>query len=126
TMIQREILSRALVGEMGARMREFVSADSQSHRISRVIAVLKHRFAEPLRVRELAEEVNMSESAPYHGFKQVTRMSPLQFQKQLRLHEAPRLMLREGLKAATSSHRVGSDSPSHVSRTIRRKCGTAP
>ncbi|MBQ0776236.1 MAG: AraC family transcriptional regulator, partial [Pseudomonas sp.] len=61
-LIQREIIYRALVGEMGSRMREFVSADSQSHRISRVISVLKDRFAEPLRVRELAEDVNMSES----------------------------------------------------------------
>lgn len=125
-LIQREILYRALVGEMGPRIRDFVSADSQSHRISRVIAVLKHRFAEPLRVRELAEEVNMSESALYHGFKQVTRMSPLQFQKQLRLHEARRLMLSEGLEAATASYRVGYESPSHFSREYSRMFGAPP
>ena len=76
-LIQREIIYRALIGEMGSRMREFVSADSQSNRISKVIAVLKDRFAEPLRVRELAEDVNMSESTLYHSFKQVTRMSPV-------------------------------------------------
>lgn len=125
-LIQREILYRALVGEMGPRMREFVSADSQSHRISRVIAVLKHRFAEPLRVRELAEQVNMSESALFHSFKQVTRMSPLQFQKQLRLHEARRLMLSEGLEAATASYRVGYESPSHFSREYSRMFGAPP
>ncbi|TKA92572.1 AraC family transcriptional regulator [Halopseudomonas bauzanensis] len=125
-LIQREIIYRALVGEMGPRMREFVSADSQSHRISKVISVLKSRFAEPLRVRELAEDVNMSESALYHSFKQVTRMSPVQFQKKLRLHEARRLMLSEGLEAATASYRVGYESPSHFSREYSRMFGAPP
>lgn len=125
-LIQREIIYRALIGEMGLRMREFVSADSQSHRISRVIAVLKDRFAEPLRVRELAEDVNMSESTLYHSFKQVTRMSPVQFQKKLRLHEARRLMLSEGLEAATASYRVGYESPSHFSREYSRMFGAPP
>ncbi|KAA0694156.1 AraC family transcriptional regulator [Halopseudomonas laoshanensis] len=125
-LIQREIIYRALVGEMGSRMREFVSADSQSHRISRVISVLKDRFAEPLRVRQLAEDVNMSESTLYHSFKQVTRMSPVQFQKKLRLHEARRLMLSEGLEAATASYRVGYESPSHFSREYSRMFGAPP
>lgn len=125
-LIQREIIYRALVGEMGSRIREFVSADSQSHRISRVISVLKDRFAEPLRVRELAEDVNMSESTLYHSFKQVTRMSPVQFQKKLRLHEARRLMLSEGLEAATASYRVGYESPSHFSREYSRMFGAPP
>lgn len=125
-LIQREIIYRALIGEMGSRMREFVSADSQSNRISKVIAVLKDRFAEPLRVRELAEDVNMSESTLYHSFKQVTRMSPVQFQKKLRLHEARRLMLSEGLEAATASYRVGYESPSHFSREYSRMFGAPP
>ncbi|SDS53863.1 transcriptional regulator, AraC family [Halopseudomonas xinjiangensis] len=125
-LIQREIIYRALVGEMGARMREFVSADSQSNRVSRVISVLKDRFAEPLRMRDLAEDVNMSESTLYHSFKQVTRMSPLQFQKKLRLHEARRLMLSEGLEAATASYRVGYESPSHFSREYSRMFGAPP
>lgn len=125
-LVQREILYRALIGEMGERMREFVSADSQSHRISRVISVLKNRFAEPLRVRELADDVNMSESALYHSFKQVTRMSPVQFQKKLRLHEARRLMLGEGLEAATASYRVGYESPSQFSREYSRMFGAPP
>lgn len=125
-LIRREILYRALVGEMGSRMREFVSADSQSHRIAQVISVLKDRFAEPLRVRELANDVNMSESALYHSFKQVTCMSPVQFQKKLRLHEARRLMLSEGLEAATASYRVGYESPSHFSREYSRMFGAPP
>lgn len=125
-LIQREILYRALVGEMGSRMHEFVSAGSQSNRISRVISVLKDRFSEPLRVSELAEDANMSESNLYHSFKQVTRMSPLQFQKKLRLHEARRLMLSEGLEAATASYRVGYESPSHFSREYSRMFGAPP
>lgn len=125
-MVQREILYRALIGEMGSRMRQFVSADSQSYRIAQVISVLKGRFAEPLRVRELANDVNMSESALYHSFKQVTCMSPVQFQKKLRLHEARRLMLSEGLEAATASYRVGYESPSHFSREYSRMFGAPP
>lgn len=125
-LIRREIIYRALIGEMGPRMREFVSTDSQSNRISKAISVLKDRFAEPLRVADLAGDVNMSESAFYYSFKQVTRMSPLQFQKKLRLHAARRLMLSEGLEAATASYRVGYESPSHFSRDYRRMFGAPP
>ena len=125
-LVRRELLYRALMGEMGWRLRDFVASDTQAHRISRVIAVLKDRFAEPLRVRELAEDVNMSESTLFHTFKQVTRMSPVQFQKKLRLHEARRLMLFEGLEAATASYRVGYESPSHFSREYRRMFGAPP
>jgi len=125
-LIRREIIYRVLIGEEGARIREFVSAGSQSNRISRVISILKDRFAEPLRARDLAKDVGMSESTFYHNFKQVTRMSPLQFQKKLRLHEARRLMLREGLEAATASYRVGYESPSHFSREYRRMFGAPP
>ncbi|QIB52338.1 AraC family transcriptional regulator [Pseudomonas sp. OIL-1] len=125
-LIRREIVYRVLIGEEGARIREFVSADSQLNRISRVISMLKDRFAETLRARDLAKDFNMSESTFYHSFKQVTRMSPLQFQKRLRLHEARRLMLREGLEAATASFRVGYESPSHFSREYRRMFGAPP
>lgn len=125
-LARREILYRALIGETGPRMRRFASADSQAHRISKVIAVLKDRFTEPLRIRELADQANMSESSLFHSFKQVTRMSPLQFQKKLRLHEARRLMLSEGLEAATASFRVGYESPSHFSREYSRMFGAPP
>ncbi|WGI27291.1 AraC family transcriptional regulator [Halomonas alkaliantarctica] len=125
-LIQREIVYRALVGEMGSRMRDFASVDSQSHRIFQVISILKERFDEPLRVGQLAEDVNMSESALYHSFKQVTCMSPLQFQKKLRLHEARLLMLKEGLEASTASYRVGYESPSQFSREYSRMFGAPP
>lgn len=125
-LIKREVIYRALVGNMGGRMRKFVKTDSQAHRISRVIEALKERFAEPLRVGQLAESVNMSESALYHTFKEVTRMSPVQYQKKLRLHEARRLMLSEGLEASTASYKVGYESPSHFSREYSRMFGAPP
>lgn len=125
-MILREILYRTLMGEMGPSMRKFAASNSQSNRISKAILLLQDRFAEPLRIRDLADEVNMSESSLFHSFKQVTRMSPLQFQKKLRLYEARRLMLSEGLEAATASYRVGYESPSHFSREYSRQFGESP
>lgn len=125
-LARREIIYRALMGEIGARMRKFAMADSQANRVSRVIEVIKDRFSEPLRISDLAEQANMSESSLYHSFKQITRMSPLQFQKKLRLHEARRLMLGEGLEAASASYRVGYESPSHFSREYSRMFGLPP
>lgn len=125
-LARREILYRALMGEVGSRLRSFVRLDSQANRVSQAIAVLKDRFSEPLRISDLARQVNMSESSLYHSFKQVTYMSPLQFQKKLRLHEARRLMLAEGLEAASASYRVGYESPSHFSREYSRMFGAPP
>ncbi|MCO1333657.1 AraC family transcriptional regulator [Microbulbifer sp. OS29] len=125
-LARREIIYRALMGEIGARMRKFAMVDSQANRVSRVIEVLKDRFSEPLRISELAGQANMSESSLYHSFKQITRMSPLQFQKKLRLHEARRLMLTEGIEAASASYRVGYESPSHFSREYSRMFGLPP
>ena len=107
-------------------MRRFAASDSQANRIAQVIDTLKEHYAQPLKIRELAATVNMSESTLYHSFRQVTRMSPLQYQKKLRLHEARRLMLAEGLEAATASYRVGYESPSHFSREYSRMFGAPP
>ncbi|WP_249977974.1 AraC family transcriptional regulator [Vreelandella olivaria] len=125
-LARRELIYRAIMGELGPRMRRFVAADTQANRISRVIDTLKERYAQPLRIRDLAVAANMSESTLYHSFRQVTRMSPLQYQKKLRLHEARRLMLTEGLEAATASYRVGYESPSHFSREYSRMFGAPP
>ncbi|MEW5250985.1 AraC family transcriptional regulator [Microbulbifer sp. 2201CG32-9] len=125
-LVRREIVYRALMGEIGVHMRKFAMADSQANRVSRVVEVLKDRFAESLRISDLAEQANMSESSLYHSFKQITRMSPLQFQKRLRLNEARRLMLSEGLEAASASYRVGYESPSHFSREYSRMFGLPP
>lgn len=125
-LAKREILYRALIGELGPRIRKFATIDSQAHRISQVITILQARYTEPLRIGELAEQANMSESTLFHTFKKVTRMSPLQFQKKLRLHEARRLMLAEGLEAASAGYRVGYESPSQFSREYSRLFGAPP
>ena len=125
-LILREIHYRALSGELGARLRDLCTVDSQIQRISRAIDVLRSRFAEGFRIEDLASIAHMSPSSFHHRFKEVTAMSPMQFQKQLRHHEARRLMLTEGLEAAAAAHRVGYESPSQFSREYRRLFGAPP
>lgn len=126
SLVLREIYYRVLVGELGPRLRDLAVADSHSQRIARVIDVLKRRYAEPLRIEELAATVHLSPSSLHHHFKAVTGVSPLQFQKQLRLHESRRLMLAEGLDAAVACHRVGYESASQFSREYKRLFGAPP
>jgi len=125
-LVLREIQFRALNGELGWRLRELCVLDSQSQRIARSIDVIRTRFAESLRIDDLASAAHMSASSFHHRFKEVTAMSPLQFQKQLRLHEARRLMLADGLDASAAAHRVGYESPSQFSREYRRLFGAPP
>ncbi len=125
-LVLREIHYRALSGELGARLRELCIVDSQIQRIARAIDVLRSRFAEGFSIEELASIAHMSVSSFHHRFKKVTAMSPMQFQKQLRLHEARRLMLIEGIEAAVAAHRVGYESPSQFSREYRRVFGAPP
>jgi AraC-like DNA-binding protein len=125
-LIMREIHYRALTGELGARLRELCIVDSQIQRIARAIDVLRTRFAEGFSVEELAAIAHMSASSFHHRFKEVTAVSPMQFQKQLRLHEARRLMLTEGLEASVAAHRVGYESASQFSREYRRLFGAPP
>lgn len=125
-LAQREIVYRALNSELGPRIRKFAAPDTQWHRVSQVIDALHKSYTQPLRIAALAETANMSESSLFHTFKKVTRMSPLQFQKTLRLHEARRLMLSEGLDAASASYRVGYQSPSQFSGEYSRLFGVPP
>lgn len=125
-LIVREIHYRVLHGELGHRLREVCITDSQTQRISRAIALLRSRYSEPLTIDALAAAAHMSTSSLHHRFKEVTTLSPLQFQKQLRLHEARRLMLTDGLEAATAAHRVGYESASQFSREYRRLFGAPP
>lgn len=125
-LAMREILYRLLKGEHGWRLNQIVTDNSQAQRIARVISWLKEHFAEPLRIEDLAREVHMSTSSLHHHFKAVTAMSPLQYQKQLRLQEARRLMLSEDVDAATAGFRVGYESPSQFSREYSRLFGTPP
>jgi AraC-like DNA-binding protein len=125
-LIQREILYRLLVGEQGARLRQIVSAGSQSHQIAQAIAWLKHHYTLPLHIEDLAAHVHMSPSTFHHHFRALTAMSPLQYQKWLRLNEARRLMLTERLEVATAAFQVGYESPSQFSREYRRVFGAPP
>lgn len=122
----REIHYRVLMGELGQRLRELCEVDGPSQRIARAIELLKARYSEPLRIEDLAAAAHMSASSLHKRFKTATAMSPLQFQKQLRLQEARRLMLMDGLEAASAGHRVGYESPSQFSREYRRLFGAPP
>ncbi|WP_233081875.1 AraC family transcriptional regulator [Rheinheimera soli] len=125
-LLKREILYRLLLGDLGSQLRDFMLLDSQGHRISKVIEILRKKFNEPLRIKDLADEVHLSESALFQAFKAVTGMSPLQYQKKLRLNEARRIMLHEGIEAATASYKVGYESPSQFSREYSRLFGAPP
>ncbi|MDO3510060.1 AraC family transcriptional regulator [Ralstonia pseudosolanacearum] len=125
-LLQREIHFRLLMSDQATRLWQIASAGSQGHRIARAIDWLKVNFALPLRIDELAARVQMSTSSLHHHFRQLTTMSPLQYQKWLRLNEARRLMLNEHLDAATAAFRVGYESPSQFSREYSRLFGQPP
>src|SRR5690349_17965493 len=99
-LVTREIMYRLLKGDQGDRLRQAASVGGQTHRVARAVARLRKDFDKPLRVEDLAKESALSVSAFHHHFKAVTAMSPHQFQKQLRLQEARRLLLRENIDAA--------------------------
>ncbi len=125
-IIEREIFYRMLVGDQGVRLRQMASTGSQSRQIARAIDWLKGNFTRPLRIEDLASQVNMSTSTFHHHFRAVTAMSPLQYQKWLRLNEARRLMLAEDQDATTSAFQVGYESPSQFSREYGRLFGAPP
>jgi AraC-like DNA-binding protein len=125
-LIQREICYRLLMSDQGARLWQIASVGSQSHRIARAIDWLKSHYARALRIEELASHVQMSASSFHHHFRLLTAMSPLQFQKWLRLNEARRLMLTEHLDASTAAFQVGYESPSQFSREYSRLFGAPP
>jgi AraC-like DNA-binding protein len=125
-VIRREIYYRILRGDLGHRLVDLAQTEGGNHRVVRAIDWLKQHYAAPLRIEELADVVHMSPSALHHRFKAVTAMSPLQFQKHLRLHEARRLMFADGIESATAGHRVGYESASQFSREYRRLFGAPP
>ncbi|QNL87930.1 AraC family transcriptional regulator [Pseudomonas putida] len=125
-MALREIFYRLLRGQQGQRLYEIAVVDSQSYRITRAIEWLNNHFAEPMRIEELARYVNLGVSTLHHRFKAVTSMSPLQYQKQLRLHEARRLVLSQPTDIATVASQVGYESQSQFSREYNRLFGTSP
>jgi AraC-like DNA-binding protein len=125
-VIQREIYYRVMRGQLGSRLVNLAQSEGGNRRIVRAVEWLKQHYAAPLRIDELAQAVHMSPSALHHGFKSVTALSPLQYQKQLRLHEARRLMFADGIESAAAGHRVGYESASQFSREYRRLFGAPP
>jgi AraC-like DNA-binding protein len=125
-MIIREIYYRLLIGEQGEAVRQIATSGSNMQRIAEVIKLIKADFTKPMRVEELAGQASMSSSSFHHHFKKVTSMSPLQYQKQLRLLEARRLMLAENSDAANAAYQVGYESPSQFSREYSRMFGAPP
>jgi AraC-like DNA-binding protein len=125
-LIKREIVYRLLTGEQGERVRHIATLGGETNRIAEAIDRLRKEFDRPIRIEDLARDLGMSVSGFHHHFKEVTAMSPLQFQKQLRLQEARRLMLGEDFDAASAGYRVGYDDASHFNREYKRLFGAPP
>jgi transcriptional regulator GlxA family with amidase domain len=125
-LMQREIFYRVLRSDSGRYLWQMASIGSQSQRVGRAIAWLKASFHEPLRIDELAARVEMSPSRFHHHFRQFTSMTPLQYQKWLRLTEARRLMITQGLDAAAAAYQVGYGSSTQFNREYARQFGTPP
>jgi len=125
-LVTREIVSRLLMGAQGARLRHTAVLGGYTHCMSRAVDLLRKYFTQPLRMESIAQELGMSVSGFHHQFKAVTAMSPLQFQKRLRLQEARRLMLGEHLDAASAGYRVGYDDAAHFNREYKSLFGLPP
>jgi AraC-like DNA-binding protein len=125
-LAEREILYRLMTGEQAARLRQIATGENRLQQVNRAIGWIKRNYDKAFSVETLAEEARMSPSALHQHFKAVTAMSPLQYQKQLRLQEARRLILSAALDAASAGFRVGYESPSQFSREYRRLFGAPP
>lgn len=125
-LIEREILYHLLVGPHGAMLRHMASVDSHLSQVSRAIATIRRGFHTRLRIDDVASAAGMSPSSLHAHFKAITHMTPLDYQKQLRLQEARRLMLVAGASAGSAGFAVGYDSPSQFSREYRRLFGAPP
>lgn len=124
--VQREILYRVLTSSVGERLREAVQIGTHTNRVAGAIRFIRENFTQPIRVGELARIAYMGESTLHHHFRVLTTMSPLQYQKHLRLHEARRLMLNEQIDATSAAYRVGYESATQFNREYRRMFGMPP
>ena len=125
-LITREIVFRLLMGGQKARLSHLLASARDAGRISKAIGHLRENFDQQLKMDNIARELGMSLSGFHHHFKSVTAMSPLQFQKQIRLQEARRLMLGEDLDAASAGFRVGYEDPAYFSREYKKLFGAPP
>jgi AraC-like DNA-binding protein len=126
SLIQREIIYRILRSAEGARLRAIATQGEQSHRTAKAIAWIRVNYAKPLRVEDLADIAGMGVSTLHHHFRVLTAMSPLQYQKQLRLQAARGRMLMDGMDAASAAFEVGYESASQFNREYRRFFGQPP
>lgn len=125
-LMQREILYHLLNGPQGAMLRHAASGDSHLGQVSRAIGWIRRHAHEQLRIADVASAARMSVSSLHHHFKRITGLTPLQFQKQLRLQKARQMMIAEGVGAGSAGFSVGYDSPSQFSREYRRLFGAPP
>jgi AraC-like DNA-binding protein len=125
-LVQREILWRLLRSPQGAAVREIGLADSSLSHVARVIRWIRDHYTEPFRVEDLAAMAGMSTSAFHRHFRTVTELTPIQFQKKIRLHEARLRVVGLGEDVTSAGYAVGYDSPSQFSREYRREFGTPP
>lgn len=125
-MLTREIIYRLLLGDQGSRLRHISAGGGYTSIITRAVQRIRQQFDQTLRVEQMASELGMSVSSFHHQFKAVTAMSPLQFQKQIRLQEARRLMLGENLDVANAAFRVGYNDASHFNREYKSVFGAPP
>lgn len=125
-LIIKEILYILLNGESGEFLKQYVMEGSITNQIVKVISEIKNNFTETLNVKELAEKFDMSESTLYHNFKKITMLSPIQFQKKLRLEEAKQLLLNQKIDVNEVAFVVGYESPSQFSREYSRMFGLPP
>lgn len=125
-LIKREIICRLLLGEQGDRLCHMTVMGGYTTPIARAIEQLRQNFDQPMRIDDVAQGVGLSVSSFHHQFKAVTALTPLQYQKQLRLQEARRLMLGEDLDAASTAFRVGYNDASHFNREYKRLFGLPP
>ena len=125
-LMQREVLYRLLSSGYTGVMREILTADSQGQKVARAVEWLRMNYREPLFMEDLARQAHMAVSTLHHRFREMTGSSPLQFQKQLRLFEARRLMLVDGMDAASSAFATGYESATQFNREYRRQFGQPP
>lgn len=125
-LIEREMLYHLLCGEQAAVLHQILTPNNRLQNVNRAISWIKENYRKSFSIERIAEEARMSTSSLHEHFRDITNMSPLQYQKQLRLQEARRLILTHAMDAATAGHRVGYDSPSQFSREYRRQFGAPP
>ncbi len=125
-LVKREIIYRLLAGDQGTRLSHLSISGGYTSSIARAVERLRQNYDQPIRVEDLARELGMSVSSFHQHFKSVTAMSPLQFQKRLRLQEARRLMLGERLDATSAAYQVGYNDAAHFNREYKSLFGDAP